>query len=279
MKPTPTSTPYAMASLHGQVAIVTGGTQGLGAAIAAALAQCGALGVVICGRNATKGAGQVELLNALGTQALYVQADLEKADDCRRVVQQADARFGRVDVLVNAAALTDRGTILDTDPALFDRMFAVNVRAPFYLMQESILVMKRESIEGRIVNIGSMSALAGQPFIAAYCASKGALATLTRNTAYALLYNRIRVNALNIGWMSSEGEDRIQREFHGGADDWLAQAAAAQPNGRLVDPHEVARAVAFLCSAESCLMTGSVIEYDQSVWGGYDGAPRPEGPM
>jgi len=158
-------------------------------------------------------------------------------------------------------------------------MFAVNVRAPFYLMQESILIMRREKIEGRIVNIGSMSALAGQPFIAAYCASKGALATLTRNTAYALLHNRIRVNALNIGWMSSEGEDRIQREFHGASDSWLSQAAAAQPNGRLVDPQEVARAVAFLCSAESGLMTGSVIEYDQSVWGGYDGAPRPERPL
>lgn len=279
MKTIPTSNTYAMASLHGQVAIVTGGTQGLGAAIAATLARRGALGVVICGRNAAKGAAQVELLNALGTKALYVQADLEKVDDCRRVVQQADAHFGRVDVLVNAAALTDRGTILDTDPVLFDRMFAVNVRAPFYLMQESILVMRREGIEGRIVNIGSMSALAGQPFIAAYCASKGALATLTRNTAYALLHNRIRVNALNIGWMSSEGEDRIQREFHGAADDWLAQAAAAQPNGRLVDPQEVARAVAFLCSAESGLMTGSVIEYDQSVWGGYDGAPCPVAPL
>lgn len=273
------SNPHAMASLQGQVAIVTGGTQGLGAAISATLARRGALGVVICGRNASKGAAQVELLNSLGTQALYVQADLESVDDCRTVVRQADVRFGRVDVLVNAAALTDRGTILDTDPALFDRMFAVNVRAPFYLMQESILVMRRDGIEGRIVNIGSMSALAGQPFIAAYCASKGALATLTRNTAYALLHNRIRVNALNIGWMSSEGEDRIQREFHGAVDNWLAQAAAAQPNGRLVDPNEVARAVAFLCSAESGLMTGSVIEYDQSVWGGYDGAPRPDGPL
>jgi len=279
MKENLTPNAHAMASLQGQVAIVTGGTQGLGAATAVTLAQRGAHGVVICGRNASKGAAQAEVLNALGTNALYVQADLEKVDDCRRVVHQTDAKFGRVDVLVNAAALTDRGTILDTDPALFDRMFAVNVRAPFYLMQESILVMRREGTEGRIVNIGSMSALAGQPFIAAYCASKGALATLTRNTAYALLHNRIRVNALNIGWMSSEGEDRIQRQFHGAADDWLAQATAAQPNGRLVDPNEVARAVAFLCSAESGLMTGSVIEYDQSVWGGYDGAPRPAGPL
>jgi NAD(P)-dependent dehydrogenase (short-subunit alcohol dehydrogenase family) len=168
---------------------------------------------------------------------------------------------------------------LDTDPALFDRMFAVNVRAPFFLMQETILVMRREGIEGSIVNIGSMSALAGQPFIAAYCASKGALATLTRNTAYGLLRNRIRVNGLNIGWMASEGEDHIQREFHQADANWLDQAAAAQPNGRLVDPKEVARAVAFLCSAESGLMTGSVIEYDQSVWGGFDGAPHPVAPL
>ena len=266
-------------SLQGKVAVVTGGTQGLGAAIASLLAERGATGVVICGRNAAKGQAQATALQALGTQGVYVQADLEKVEDCRKVVQQADTRFGRVDILVNAAALTDRGTILDTDPALFDRMFAVNVRAPFFLMQEAILVMRREGIEGSIVNIGSMSAMAGQPFISAYCASKGALATLTRNTAYGLLRNRIRVNGLNIGWMASEGEDRIQRAFHHADADWLEKAAASQPNGRLVDPKEVARAVAFLCSAESGLMTGSVVEYDQSVWGGYDGSPHPVAPL
>ena len=275
MSHTKSINPHALASLQGQVAIVTGGTQGLGAAIAATLAERGARGVVICGRNSAKGVAQVEKLNALGTQAVYVQADLGLVEDCRKVVQQADATFGRVDVLVNAAASTDRGTILDTDPTLFNSMFAVNVRAPFFLMQEVIKVMKREGIQGSIVNIGSMSAMAGQPFIVAYCASKGALATLTRNTAYALLRNRIRVNGLNIGWMASEGEDRIQREFHHTDADWLEKAAAAQPNGRLVDPFEVARAAAFLCSAESGLMTGSVIEYDQSVWGGFDGAPHP----
>jgi NAD(P)-dependent dehydrogenase (short-subunit alcohol dehydrogenase family) len=268
-----------LATLQGKVAVVTGGTQGLGAAIAHVLAERGATGVVICGRNAAHGQAQAAALQALGTQAVYVQADLEQVELCRKVVQQADATFGRVDILVNAAALTDRGTILDTDPALFDRMFAVNVRAPFFLMQEAILVMRREGIEGSIVNIGSMSAMAGQPFIAAYCASKGALATLTRNTAYGLLRNRIRVNGLNIGWMASEGEDRIQREFHHADANWLEKAAAAQPNGRLVDPREVARAVAFLCSAESGLMTGSVIEYDQSVWGGFDGAPHPVAPL
>jgi NAD(P)-dependent dehydrogenase (short-subunit alcohol dehydrogenase family) len=266
-------------SLQGKVAVVTGGTQGLGAAISMVLGERGAKGIVICGRNAAKGEAQAARLTALGTQAVYVQADLEQVEDCRKVLKQADAHFGRVDILVNAAAITDRGSILDTDPALFDRMFAINVRAPFFLMQEAILIMRREGIEGSIVNIGSMSAMAGQPFIAAYCASKGALASLTRNTAYALLRNRIRVNGLNIGWMASEGEDRIQRAFHHADANWLAQAAASQPNGRLVDPMEVARAVAFLCSAESGLMTGSVMEYDQSVWGGYDGSPHPVAPL
>ena len=267
------------ASFAGKVAVVTGGTQGLGAAIAALLADRGAQAIVICGRNREKGEAQAEALCAAGAQALYVPADLGQVEDCRNVVAQADASFGGVDILVNAAAITDRGTILDTEPELFDRMFAVNVRAPFFLMQEAVKLMRRDAVEGCIVNIGSMSAMAGQSFLSAYSASKGALATLTRNTAYSLLRNRIRVNGLNLGWMASEGEDRIQREFHHADTDWLAKAAATQPFGRLVDPKEAARAVAFLCSAESGLMTGTVMEFDQSVWGGYDGAPHPEAPL
>jgi NAD(P)-dependent dehydrogenase (short-subunit alcohol dehydrogenase family) len=274
------NTPHTPSSLNGKVAIVTGGTQGLGAAIALLLAKRGAHGLVICGRNQVKGQQQAQkILTATGVPTHYVPADLANVADCQRVVAQADEQFGRVDILVNAAALTDRGTILDTTPELFDHMFAVNVRAPFFLMQETVKVMRREKIEGSIVNIGSMSAMGGQPFLAAYCTSKGALATLTRNTAYALLRNRIRVNGLNIGWMATEGEDRIQREFHHADADWLAKAAANQPFGRLVDPEEVARAVAYLCSEESGLMTGSVIEFDQSVWGAYDGSPHPSEPM
>jgi NAD(P)-dependent dehydrogenase (short-subunit alcohol dehydrogenase family) len=268
------------ARLEGKIAVVTGGTQGLGAAIARTFAERGAKGIVICGRNRDKGeAKAAEISTATGVKVVYQQADLEKVDDVRAVIACADQEFGRVDALVNAAALTDRGTILDTSPELFDRMFAANVRAPFFLMQETVKVMRREQIEGTIVNIGSMSAMAGQPFIAAYCASKGALETLTKNTAYALLRNRIRVNGLNIGWMASEGEDRIQREFHNAEPDWLAKAAAKQPFGRLVDPNEVARACVYLSSSESGLMTGSVICFDQSIWGAYDGSPHPVAAM
>ena len=138
---------------------------------------------------------------------MFIRADLESVADCRAVMTQSHQRFGRVDVLVNAGALTERGSILDTDPDLFDRIFATNVRGPYFLMQEAIRHMIRDNVEGAICNIGSISALSGQPFISAYCASKGALATLTANTAFSVMRNRIRVNQLNIGWMASLSED------------------------------------------------------------------------
>ena len=267
--------------LDGKIAVVTGGTQGLGAAIARHFAGAGVAGLVTCGRNAEKGKAVAdEIARAAGVPVRFVAADLAEVEPCRAVIRAADEAFGRVDILVNAAAITDRGNLLNTSQDLFDRMFAVNVRAPFFLMQEAVKVMIRENIQGSIVNIGSTSERAGQPFIAAYCASKGALATLTRNTGYALLRNRIRVNQLDIGWMASDGEDRIQREYHGAAPDWLAKAAAALPFGRLLAPEEVARAVAFLASADSGMMTGSVVQFDQSVWGAYDGGPpTPAAPL
>lgn len=270
-----------MNRLDGKYAVVTGSTQGLGAAIARQFAEVGTAGLVTCGRNSKKGkAVAATIMSSNGCQVHFVCADLSNVDDCRSVIAEADGRFGKLDILVNVAAITDRSTILDTSEALFDEMFAVNVRGPFFLMQDAAQLMIREGTEGSIVNIGSMSALSGQPFISAYCASKGALATLTGNTAFALMRNRIRVNQLNIGWMASEGEDRIQREFHGGEDNWLEKAAATQPFGRLVDPEEVARMVTFLASADSGLMTGSVINFDQSVWGAFAaGAPTPDKPM
>lgn len=270
-----------MADLTGKIAVVTGATQGLGAAIVAEFAASGAAGIVTCGRSAERGEAVAQrVAGETGADVRFVRADLSRVDDCRALIAAADAAFGRVDVLVNAAGMTDRGTILDTSPDLFDAMFATNVRGPYFLIQETARIMIREAIEGSIVNIGSMSAMTGQPFISAYCASKGALETVTRNTAFSLLRNRIRVNQLNIGWMATDGEDRIQREYHGASDDWLEKAAAEQPFGRLIDPGEVARAVGFLASGESGMMTGAAICFDQSVWGGYPFAPpTPPEPM
>ncbi|PVE24839.1 short-chain dehydrogenase [Microvirga sp. KLBC 81] len=266
------------AQFENAVAVVTGGTQGLGETIARTLAERGAAGLVICGRNAERGEAVAREITAQGCRTEFVKADLSHMDDTRQVMVRADSAFGRVDVLVNAAGITDRGTIFDTSPELFDRMFAVNVRAPFFLMQDAAKIMRREKIEGTMVNILSMSAHGGQPFITAYSGSKGALATLTKNAAFSLMPWRIRVNALNIGWMNTPGEDKTLRTYHGAQDGWLERAAKEQPFGRLLETAEVARAVAFLASNESGMMTGSVIDFDQSVIGCYESAPHPSTP-
>lgn len=262
-------------AFDGQVAVVTGGTQGLGEATAHLFAERGARGVVINGRNTERGQAVVDALNAAGTEAHFVKGDLANVEDAKRIVAKADAAFGRVDALVNAAGLTDRGTILNTSPELFDRMFAVNVRAPFFLMQDAAKIMRRERIEGAMVNILSMSGLGGQPFICAYSGSKGALMTLTKNVAFSLMHDRIRVNGLNIGWMNTPGEHSIQKSFHGADDDWLEKAAARQPFKRLLEPVEVAKAIAYLCSDASGMMTGSIVDFDQQVLGCYDAPPQP----
>src|SRR3954453_9875431 len=203
--------------MDGQICVVTGSTQGLGAAIAGPLAEAGAAGIVTLGRRGAKGRSVAEgVTSATGVPVHFVPADLGDVESCRKVMAEADRVFGEIHVLVNAGALTDRGTILDTSPDLFDRMLAINLRGPFFLMQDAIRLMIRERIEGAIVNIGSMSELAGQPFISAYCASKGALATLTRNTAFAVMANRIRVNQLDIGWMAPDNQGPLEGRAAGG---------------------------------------------------------------
>jgi NAD(P)-dependent dehydrogenase (short-subunit alcohol dehydrogenase family) len=259
-----------LGSLQGKFAVVTGGTQGLGEAIARAFAKAGVAGLVICGRNEANGERVAREITDSGCPTHFVRADLAKVADCRKVIEEADRRFRRLDVLVNAAALTDRGNIFDTTEERYNEIFDVNARAPFFLIQGAATIMKREKIPGAIVNIQSMSAHGGQPFITAYCASKGALATLTRNVAHSLLRYRIRVNGLNIGHMATPGEDRIMKTYHGAKDGWLEEAAKAKPVGRLIDPQEVARACVYLASDESGLMTGSNIDFDQNVDGAGD---------
>ena len=259
----------------GQYAVITGGTQGMGEAVTRLFARRGAAGLVVCGRNKAKGEAVAADLTKAGCKTLYVEADLAKVEDCRKIIAAADKAFGKLHVLVNCAGYTDRGTILDTSPELFDQMFAVNVRAPFFLMQDAIKIMRREGIAGSIVNLITMSSYGGQPFITAYCASKGALVTLTRNVAFSVMRDRIRVNGLNIGWSDTPGEDRVMKLYHGAKDGWLTEAEKKQPFGRLIKPAEVARAIAFLASSEAGLMTGSIVDFDQSVRGAYESPPAP----
>jgi len=253
--------------LDGKVIVVTGGTQGLGAATARLAAARGATGVAIVGRNAERGGAVVAELQAAGADALFVAAELGAPAAAEQIMVRVDQHFGVVHGLVNAAAATERGGIWDTTAPMLDRTLAVNVRTPLLLTQAAARIMRREGVAASIVNIGSVSGYGGDVFLLPYAVSKGALHALTRNVAFALMRDRIRVNLLNLGWMDTPGEDVTQRTYHGAGGDWLARASAAQPLGRLIDPVEAARTICFLLSEESGLMTGAVVDFDQSVLG------------
>jgi NAD(P)-dependent dehydrogenase (short-subunit alcohol dehydrogenase family) len=256
--------------LDGNVVLVSGGTQGLGAAVASAAVRNGG-DVVVTGRR--KDVGEqfaAELAERSGRQVLYVQADAGDVGQGQAGVARTIDRFGRVDCVVICAGLTTRGTMLDTTPELFDAHIAVNLRGPFFLMQAAIKDMVARGMGGSIVNIITMASHGGQPYLAPYVASKSGLVGLTRNAAFAHRWDRIRINGVNIGWTETDGEDATQRRFHGAGDDWLEKAAAALPMGKLGQVDEIADFVVFLLSARSGVVTGSVIDWDQVVPGAYE---------
>ncbi|MHB1103487.1 MAG: SDR family oxidoreductase [Devosia sp.] len=261
------SDPFANSRLTGKIAVVTGAAQGIGEAAARLFAARGIAGLVLTDRNAELGAAVAASLEEQGTRAVFVAADLADPEQVAGIVPAAERGFGRVDILCNIAGNTERGTIADTDRALFDRIFAVNVRAPFFLIQDAVKLMQARKIEGSIVNILSVNAHGGTSFLAPYSASKGALLTLTRNVAGALLSDRIRVNGLILGWVDTPGEHATLKRFHNAEPNWLEEAEKSRPFGRLMKPDEVARAIAYLASGESGLMTGALIDFDQTVLG------------
>ncbi len=255
--------------LSGKIIVVTGSTQGLGEGIAQHLSTLGVEGLVICGRNQKNGKRVAKNLKNNGTPTIYVRADLTIESECRNVMRVCDKQFGRVDGLVNAAGDTSRGTIEDTTVELWDYLFAINARAPFLLMQEAVKIMKREKTKGSIVNIITISSYGGQPFLTPYCASKAALAVLTKNIANAVKFDWIRVNGINIGWTYTTAEDKLQKSL-GKPNNWLEIAESEAPFKRLLKPSDIAKLGAYLLSNDSEMMTGSLIDFDQQIIGTYD---------
>lgn len=253
--------------IDNKIVIVTGSTQGIGEATARLAARSGAAGIMITGRDPARGKAVAAEICALGTAADFVAADLVDPASPARIVEGCIKSFGRVDGLVNAAALTDRASLLEGTVEFWDRLFAANARAPFFLMQHCVADMRWRKAPGAIVNLLSVNIHTGLPSLAIYSASKGALAVLTKNIANAHKEDRIRVNGIILGWTDTPAERRMQAETLGLGEGWLEEANKAQPFGRLLSVDDVAALAVFLLSDVAGPMTGALIDQEQRVAG------------
>jgi NAD(P)-dependent dehydrogenase (short-subunit alcohol dehydrogenase family) len=253
------------------IIIINGGTQGLGEAVARRCVDQGvATGLVLTGRSAGRGTALADELTALGVRSVFVETDASDPAAPQMIVDRCVAEFGTVNGVVNVAAVTSQATLFTDTPEHVDRMMAVNVKMPYFLIQAAARVMIEQGAKGSIVNVGSTSQYGGQPKLTAYVMSKAALVVMTRNLAFGLMRHGIRVNQVSPGWMDTESEHITQITYDGAPPNWLELAEAGRPMRRLVKPWEVANLIAFCLSDESGMLTGNVIDVDQSVQGAGD---------
>jgi NAD(P)-dependent dehydrogenase (short-subunit alcohol dehydrogenase family) len=254
-----------MASLTNRVALVTGSSSGIGRGIAEHFAALGAR-VLVHGLEVEAGERIAAGIRDRGGDAAFAAGDVADEAVCRGLVRTAVDRFGGLDILVNNAGIYTRASVETASVAFWDRMMAINLRAPFILLQAAIEPMRARG-GGSIVNIGSINAYVGMASLGPYSVSKGGLMTLTRNAAQALSPHRIRINQLNVGWTLTEGEDRVKREEEGLAANWIEDAGRTRAFGRILTPQDIAQAAAFFASDDSALITGSVLDVEQFAIG------------
>ena len=245
-----------MKRFEGKVAIVTGASRGIGAGIVLRLAQEGAA-VVINHRNSPEGAEAVaEQVRAAGGQALVVQGDVSQADEAQRLVEQTMAAFGKVDVLVNNAGTTRDTLIMLMKEEQWDTVIDTNLKSVFNCCKAVARPMiKRKT--GRIVNISSVSGLAGQAGQTNYAASKAAVVGFSKSLAKELGSRNITVNVVAPGFVPTALTEGILAEG-----DNTQKAIDSTPLGRLGTAEDIAAAVAFLASDEASFITGQVLSVD-----------------
>jgi meso-butanediol dehydrogenase/(S,S)-butanediol dehydrogenase/diacetyl reductase len=241
-----------------QAAIVTGATSGIGAAVARHLASLGA-DLVLTGRSVTRGEAVAREIEAGGGRVAFLAGDITDRGLPDALVELALQRFGRLDILVNNAGILHRGSALDCTDAQWDETIATNVTSVFRMSRAALKVMKRQA-RGSIVNIASDFALIAGPGAFAYCASKGALAQMTRAMALDHASDGIRVNAVCPGDTDTPMQDSAFAD--GDRVAGLARVGATVPLGRVAAPSEIARVVAFVASQDASYITGAMIPVD-----------------
>lgn len=247
--------------LSDKIVLITGAASGIGLAIARAVLAEGVGGLIVTDRD---GGG---LRRAGLNPALRIVADLCDPGTPDMLLDAARKRFGRIDGLVNAAGLTTRATLTSGTPEIWDELFNVNAKAVYFLMQAAARDMLARGRPGTVVNILSVNAHCGAPDLSIYSATKGAMATLTRNAARAHMADRIRVNGINLGWVATESERHMQSVTLGRGPGWEAEEAAKMPLGRLLRADEAAKLAVFLLGTASEPMSGAVIDLEQKVAG------------
>jgi NAD(P)-dependent dehydrogenase (short-subunit alcohol dehydrogenase family) len=242
--------------LAGKVVVVTGSTKGIGKGIAMMCAAEGA-NVVLSGRSGKEGLQAAEEIKAAhGTETLFVQGDLSNEEACRQLIAEAEAKFGRIDGLVNNAGIFPRGTMLDTTEELFDSIFNVNIKGPFFCTKYALDSMLRTG-GGSIVQIGSTNAYKGQKDLAAYSCSKGAMLTLSRHVAANYGEQGVRSNWITVGWVASDGEIELHEKMGLTVDKLNEIAKETIPSGRMQTADDMAYGVIYLLADESSQVTGT----------------------
>jgi NAD(P)-dependent dehydrogenase (short-subunit alcohol dehydrogenase family) len=256
----------------GKVALVTGGSSGIGRATALAFAREGA-SVVIASRGAERGQAVLRELEAAGAEALFVPTDVSRGDQVEALVRQTVERFGRLDCAFNNAAAVDIGVMKPTaefSEDEFDRHIALNLRSVWLCMKHEIPPMLRQETGGAIVNTSSINGLGGVPQNAFYAAAKAGVLALSKSAAQEYARQGIRVNALVAGGFRTpmlEGVfERISPEDPAAAE---AGYARIVPLGRIGRPEEAAEAVLWLCSDAASYMTGHSMIVDGGVTAPY----------
>lgn len=245
--------------LQNKVIIVTGSTTGIGKAIAKRCVQEGARVVV----HGLEKEWAQRVLEELGdTNAAMLVGDLLDESIPQQLVDLALQKFGKLDAIVNNAAIVASSNIQSTDKAFIEKLFRVNTIAPLMLIKIALPELEKNS--GAVLNIGSVNAYSGEPNLLAYSITKGALMTLTRNLGDTLhRENNVRVNQINPGWVLTETE-RERKKQHGLADDWYKDLPSVYaPAGRILWPEEIAAAAIYWLADESGPISGQVVDLEQ----------------